>query len=185
MPLLLALSLLPMRVSRLAEQYGRRAQLDETAAAALLRGWAAARAAAPALTDPRDRAELLSGLLGGRALKVARAEADRNARMSRRVQLQRIEVEVEQLRARPVASASASAAAAAAAGHGQGLGQVVVTAALVTVGTETSRVSPLPLSYCTRERLTLTFRREALAAEGPAAAVWRLVDVRDAPPAMY
>ncbi|GLC43519.1 hypothetical protein PLESTB_001566400 [Pleodorina starrii] len=171
-------------VSRLAEQYGRRAQLDEAAAAALLRGWAAARAAAPALADPRDRAELLSGLLGGRALKVARAEADRNARMSRRVQLQRIEVELEQLRARPVAAAAA--AAAAAAGQGQGLGEVVVTAALVTAGTETSRVSPLPLSYCTRERLTLTFRREAPAAEGPtAAAVWRLVDVRDAPPAMY
>ncbi|GLI65944.1 hypothetical protein VaNZ11_009625 [Volvox africanus] len=174
-------------LARLAEQYGRGTQLDETAAAALLRGWSAARAAAPSLSDPRDRSELLSGLLGGRALRVARAEAERNARMGKRVQVQRIDVEIEQLRFRP---ASAQAATSFFYGHSQaGAAETTVTAVVVTAGTETNRASSVPLSYCSRERLTLTFRRLPLEG-GPAAtpaapaSVWRLVDVRDAPPAV-
>ncbi|EFJ42474.1 hypothetical protein VOLCADRAFT_97527 [Volvox carteri f. nagariensis] len=157
-------------VGRLAEQYGRRAELDEPAAAALVRGWAAARAAAPALTDPRDRSELLSVLLGGRALKAARAEAERNARMGRRVHVQRIDVEVEQLHVRTARVVVPGFVNALGQGHGQGTGpEVAVTAVVVTTGTETSRASPLPLSYCSTERLNLTFRRTA-APEAPSAA---------------
>ncbi|KXZ51835.1 hypothetical protein GPECTOR_11g274 [Gonium pectorale] len=94
------------------------------------------------------------------------------------VTMQRLEVEVEQLHA-----GSPGAAAANQQQQPQQPREVVMTAVVATAGTQTSRASPLPEAFTTTERLAVTFRREEVSAGG--AAVWRLVDVRDAPPALF
>ncbi|GFR42659.1 hypothetical protein Agub_g3596 [Astrephomene gubernaculifera] len=186
--------------SRLAARYASAARLDEAAASALLRGWAAARAAAPGLTDPRDRSALLGSLLGGRALRRARAEADRDARMGRRVHLTRVEVVVEQLQQpqhpqqqllhrdrTPSQAPSSQPGLQQQERDGEKeQQQVEMTAVLLTEGSQVSRAGPGPAAFSSRERLQVVVRREqAGAAAKGAGAVWRVVEVREAPPAAF
>jgi hypothetical protein len=73
----------PQALAAAAARVCAAAPLDGPGAAALLRAWVAAQAAAPGLASPAERHGLLARLAGGRALRHALAAAEAEARAGR------------------------------------------------------------------------------------------------------